>query len=56
MKKAIITISILLAIHIFSTDLHQKLISYSHGYNLLQTLTSEKSFYPPVLLNVELCG
>lgn len=56
MKKVIITISILLAMHIFSIDLHQRLISYSNGYNLLKILTSEQSFYPPVLLNVELCG
>ena len=47
MGNKIITIIVFGGMLFSAIYLHQNLIDYSRCYNLLQTVTSEKSIYPP---------
>jgi len=51
MGKGIVKIIIFLGILVYSVYLHQCLTDYRRCYNLLQTVTSEKSIYPQTLIN-----
>lgn len=51
MKKRIVITIILLGVLFSSISLHQKMINYSRYNNLLQSVTAEKSFPYPILLD-----